>query len=222
MNPEDLDAYNIQLEQVNLAISKDPENAELLNLKADLTKLIDLTKDVLEIQQSTTKKPTETKVQAQVLSFEIGDHCLARWEDGGYYEAVVSAKTDVEGDILYSVIFVGYNNVEIYKLEDLKAFVPQNKPPEPSEMDDKDKKKKKKKRPMPKAEGPTKGEADQKKKQDAWLKFANKKAKVKVGSVSTKSIFSTPDNPHSKVGVVGSGKPMTQFAQRGKHVFTKK
>ncbi|KAJ3049806.1 hypothetical protein HK097_009208, partial [Rhizophlyctis rosea] len=74
---------------------------------------------------------------------------------------------------------------------------------------------------------------EQVQKQQAWLAFATGKS---TGKTKTKaaaspatpapllakkkaSIFATPDDPNAKVGVVGSGKPMTQFVQRGKHVY---
>ncbi|KAI9299181.1 hypothetical protein K502DRAFT_361715 [Neoconidiobolus thromboides FSU 785] len=219
MTPEELESYNIQLEQVNLAISKDPDNPELENLKKDLIELISLTKSVLDAQTSNVKK-TESK--KAVPKFEIGDHCLAKWaEDGEFYEAVVSAKSNESGEVKYSVIFVGYNNVEVYSPEDLKVFVPQANRPEPSNENDEERKKKKKRKIVPKSEGPSKMEVEQKKKQDAWLKFSNKKS-IKNRAVSQKSMFSTADNPNSKVGVINSGKPMTQFAQKEKHKFAKK
>ena len=34
------------------------------------------------------------------------------------------------------------------------------------------------------------------------------------------SIFAVPDNPDSKVGVVGSGKGMTEYSSTGRHDFS--
>ncbi|KAI9307091.1 hypothetical protein BJ944DRAFT_198260 [Cunninghamella echinulata] len=61
-------------------------------------------------------------------------------------------------------------------------------------------------------------------KKSAWLNFASsgdkKKKKQKVSAINKKSIFKTPDNPDSKVGVVGSGRGMTSYRQqRGRHAF---
>ncbi|TPX36307.1 hypothetical protein SmJEL517_g01626 [Synchytrium microbalum] len=59
-------------------------------------------------------------------------------------------------------------------------------------------------------------------KQKEWLAFASgsaKKSSLKVVPLKQKSMFATPDDPTAKVGVVGSGKGMTQFQQRGKHIF---
>ncbi|KAJ3267501.1 hypothetical protein HK104_005818, partial [Borealophlyctis nickersoniae] len=69
--------------------------------------------------------------------------------------------------------------------------------------------------------GSSKKESEQAEKQKAWLSFATGKGSKKAPAPLLKksSIFSTPDDPNAKVGVVGSGKPMTQFHQRGKHIF---
>ncbi|CAO3615487.1 unnamed protein product [Cunninghamella blakesleeana] len=58
-------------------------------------------------------------------------------------------------------------------------------------------------------------------KKNAWLNFAGdkKKKKQKVSAINKKSIFKTPDNPDSKVGVVGSGRGMTSYQQRGRHSY---
>ncbi|KAF9111836.1 hypothetical protein BGX27_004370 [Mortierella sp. AM989] len=63
--------------------------------------------------------------------------------------------------------------------------------------------------------------SEQVQKQMAWQSFAKGGAKkgAKAAPVLKKSIFATPDNPEGKVGVVGSGKGMTQFQQRGKHIY---
>lgn len=75
-------------------------------------------------------------------------------------------------------------------------------------------------------------------KQHAWLSFISsgvgsgdgaKSSKRKITStplakpaLKKPSMFSTSDNPTARVGVIGSGKPMTQFHQRGKHIFSLK
>ncbi|KAJ9068910.1 hypothetical protein DSO57_1023909 [Entomophthora muscae] len=220
MTPEDLQTYTIQLEQVNLALSQDPDNAELLKLREDIHLLINLTKTCLESQASAFKKTPAEKEKLPV--FEVGDQCMAKWAgDGVYYQAVVSAKTEVGESTMYSVVFVGYNTVELFKPEDLKHCSADSIKPEPPEPVKEAKTKKKRKPNTSRPVGPTRAETEQKKKQDAWLKFA-KKSKVKAAPINQKSIFSTPDNPNSKVGVVNSGKPMTQFNSREKHQFPRK
>ncbi|KAI0244613.1 hypothetical protein L0F63_005922 [Massospora cicadina] len=220
MSPEELESYNIQLEQVNLALSQDPDNAELLKLREDLFQLIDLTKTFLESQASTTKKTPEEKKKLPV--FEVGDQCMAKWAgDGVYYQAVVSAKTEVGESTMYSVVFVGYNTVELFKPEDLKYCSTESMKPEPPEPVKEVKIKKRRKPNTSRPVGPSRAEIEQKKKQDAWLKFATK-SKVKLAPINQKSIFSTSDNPNAKVGVIGSGNPMTRYNSREKHKFARK
>jgi len=63
--------------------------------------------------------------------------------------------------------------------------------------------------------------AEQVSKQAAWQKFAKKGEKkgVVIAGLQGKSIFQTPDNPHGRVGVTGSGKGMSDPVQRIKHKF---
>ncbi|KAL2915791.1 hypothetical protein HK105_204738 [Polyrhizophydium stewartii] len=93
------------------------------------------------------------------------------------------------------------------------------------------------KKKKPRKEGPSKAEQEQLERQNAWLKFAGgagagsgagvkKKAAPKLPwqsglPVKRKSMFSTPDDPNARVGVIGSGRPMTEFHRGGRHVFAR-
>lgn len=66
----------------------------------------------------------------------------------------------------------------------------------------------------------------QKEKADAWKSFINKKVTKKkksgggLAGVSKKqSMFSVAEGAHVKVGVVGSGKGMTDFKKKKRHEF---
>ncbi|RUO96268.1 hypothetical protein BC936DRAFT_142305 [Jimgerdemannia flammicorona] len=163
----------------------------------------------------------------------VGSMCLAKWSvDGKMYPATVTA---VGGsDQVYSVVFKGYTDVEIVRPEDVRpmpaggsgaAAGKLGKRESVFDVGEEDKRKKKPKRDK----NAPKKVAEEVVKQKAWLNFATKtggeeKKKKKatatvVAPINKKSIFKTPDNPEGKVGVVGSGRGMTQFAQRGKHVF---
>jgi len=50
MANSDLASYQLQLQQVEAALTADPENAELLTLKADLEQVINLTKELITAQ----------------------------------------------------------------------------------------------------------------------------------------------------------------------------
>ena len=106
-------------------------------------------------------------------------------------------------------------------------------------------KKKKKKQTL--EEHHAKKELEQQKKQSAWLQFTKKAGtfesnqttiifiinsrtyeQTHVGKtmkkpiINEKSIFKTSENPLAKVGVVGSGRPMTEAAKTAKHQLGRK
>ena len=53
MSESELSSYQLQLQQVEAALTSDPANSELLKLKADLEQVIDLTKQL--VSQSVAK-----------------------------------------------------------------------------------------------------------------------------------------------------------------------
>lgn len=68
-------------------------------------------------------------------------------------------------------------------------------------------------------------EVSQNKRQNAWQQFQSVKGKTKkIGFFSGRkreSIFKSPDDPFGKVGVTGSGKGLTDFQKREKHLHLK-
>ncbi|KAL2939475.1 Survival of motor neuron-related-splicing factor 30 [Bienertia sinuspersici] len=68
-------------------------------------------------------------------------------------------------------------------------------------------------------------EVSQNKRQNAWQQFQTTKGRAKkVGFFSGRkkeSIFKSPDDPQGKVGVTGSGKGLTDFQRREKHLHLK-
>ncbi|CAA2963724.1 survival of motor neuron-related-splicing factor 30 isoform X1 [Olea europaea subsp. europaea] len=68
-------------------------------------------------------------------------------------------------------------------------------------------------------------EATQNKRQNAWQQFQTTKGRAKkVGFFSGRkreSIFKSPEDPTGKVGVTGSGKGLTDFQKREKHLHLK-
>ncbi|XP_042395887.1 survival of motor neuron-related-splicing factor 30-like isoform X3 [Zingiber officinale] len=68
-------------------------------------------------------------------------------------------------------------------------------------------------------------EVAQNKRQNAWQQFQSAKGKTKkIGFFSGRkreSIFKSPDDPNGKVGVIGSGKGLTEFQKREKHLHLK-
>ncbi|KAB1208625.1 Survival of motor neuron-related-splicing factor 30 [Morella rubra] len=68
-------------------------------------------------------------------------------------------------------------------------------------------------------------EVTQNKRQNAWQQFQTTKGKAKkIGFFSGRkreSIFKSPEDPNGKVGVTGSGKGLTEFQKREKHLHLK-
>lgn len=68
-------------------------------------------------------------------------------------------------------------------------------------------------------------EMTQNKRQNAWQQFQTTKGRAKkIGFFSGRkreSIFKSPDDPFGKVGVIGSGKGLTDFQKREKHLHLK-
>ncbi|KAM7265921.1 hypothetical protein ACFE04_003604 [Oxalis oulophora] len=68
-------------------------------------------------------------------------------------------------------------------------------------------------------------EVAQNKRQNSWQQFQSTKGKTKkIGFFSGRkreSIFKSPDDPQGKVGVIGSGKGLTDFQRREKHLHLK-
>ncbi|KAF5731798.1 survival of motor neuron-related-splicing factor 30 [Tripterygium wilfordii] len=68
-------------------------------------------------------------------------------------------------------------------------------------------------------------EVTQNKRQNAWQQFQTTKGRAKkIGFFSGRkreSIFKSPEDPQGKVGVTGSGKGLTEFQRREKHLHLK-
>ncbi|KAJ2957168.1 hypothetical protein NQZ79_g7061 [Umbelopsis isabellina] len=225
---DELADYRYQLEQIEASLESDPQNSELLKLKSDLEELISLTSQFETVQSSpatpTKKSEVNQKVEEKPASsaaplyqqYSVGQEVMAKYQaDGKYYKAKVS---NVGGSgVVYSVIFSGYQDVEIVKAEDIKPIDNKNKNKRPAGVfqESSDKKAAPVKKP--------KKTAAVEVKKNAWLNFANKsekKKKISATPINKKSMFKTPDNPEGKVGVIGSGRGMTGFQQRGKHQYS--
>ncbi|ORZ14754.1 hypothetical protein BCR42DRAFT_417608 [Absidia repens] len=184
---------------------------------------------------STTPAPRASALVSQ--QFSVGQDVKAKWsQDGQYYRATITAIGGA--DQIFSVQFRGYKDIEVVSVADIEPLEKDKRkgifediktmPGVDSEGnynnnnvgvsvgDDGTTNSSNKKKKVKKV-----SEVEVKK--NAWLDFAKggdkKKKKQKVVPINKKSIFRTPDNPESKVGVVGSGRGMTSYQQRGKHSF---
>ncbi|XP_053618443.1 survival of motor neuron-related-splicing factor 30 [Plodia interpunctella] len=228
---EDLRNYKLQLQQVEAALLTDPQNEELLKLKADLEEVIELTQDLIKTQDGDSKvtnirgSSNDDDVTASLLaaeeaeagersysSWRIGEKCLAKWRsDGMFYEAVI----EEIGTESLKVKFDGYTTLETVAAGDIKAIGSGTKRPLSGDESKQGKgynreylKKKKQK----KQQRFKQIEEERESEKNKWLSFHSKASK-KAG-VKGKSIFASPDNLTGRVGIGTcgiSGRPMTEY-----------
>ncbi|KAF9531995.1 hypothetical protein CPB83DRAFT_848157 [Crepidotus variabilis] len=231
MDKTDLETYQVQLSQVETALSADPDNAELASLRDELKELVGLAQAAIA-QAEATAPVKEKRLPNGTLIHKLaaGDDCLAKYSgDGSWYPARVTSIGGYAENPVYSIVFKGYNTTELVKANEIKPM-PQNykdtttapaagkRKLNKAEEEEREKKKKKNEK---KVEVRAQKAKEQVAKQQTWQKFAKKSEKkgVHIAGVSGTSIFKTPDNPMGRVGVTGSGKGMTEVAQKQKHKF---
>ncbi|CAH2005999.1 unnamed protein product [Acanthoscelides obtectus] len=212
---DELQNYQLQLQQVEAALLTDPDNQELQKLKVDLEEVIELTLDLKNKAEEAANQPEYTEPNKSKKMWRVGDTCMAKWSDNGqYYEARIDA---INPDGQVNVTFEAYKNRGITTLSELREFTGQKRVLTEAEkmkkarLHDKEYLKKKKlKKQQRYKELEEEREQDKKK----WLAFANKAIKNKKTGLKTKSIFASPDSVTGRVGIGTcgiSGKPMTEF-----------
>ncbi|KAJ3211257.1 hypothetical protein HDU67_004653 [Dinochytrium kinnereticum] len=170
-----------------------------------------------------------------------GQTILAKYKDDKLYEATVES-VPPPGNAYYIVVFKGYTSKERVHIANVRDFDPtqvakpasavtggvnQKKRPTPKNYavafgNGLDRRSKKKQRKLEHEETKKAIETEHLSKQKAWQNFAKggKKASLKTAPpLKKQSMFATPEDPNAKVGVIGSGKPMTNFQTRGKHIY---
>lgn len=220
-----LQSYQMQLQQVEAALTNEPNNEELLKLKKDLQEVILLTTELIaanaeKVTPSVSYEGTNKESSSQKHKWKAGDMCLAPWsEDGLYYEAIIE---DITEDGQCTVNFTSYGNTDVTDLEHLRPLDKEHG--EYSESSSKTRKQiiqaqkeYKKKKAQKKAQRMKQLEEEREKEKLKWHSF-NAKAFNKKGHVK-KSIFASPDNINGRVGIgtcgIG-GRPMTEFQQQEK------
>ncbi|KAJ7293648.1 hypothetical protein C8J57DRAFT_1269573 [Mycena rebaudengoi] len=232
MEKADLETYQVQLSQVDLAISDDPGNAELISLRSELKELIDLTKAAIASQAAPASPKAESSKKntssTPLHTLGAGDECLAKYSgDGSWYPARITSVGGSTDNRVYSVVFKGYNSTELVKSSEVKpmpanhAFIAAPTTKRKLSKAEEEEREKKKKKNEKKVEAKAAKAKEQTAKQATWQKFAKKSEKkgVHIAGVAGTSIFKTPDNPLGRVGVTGSGKGMTEVASQAKHKF---
>ncbi|XP_075226943.1 survival of motor neuron-related-splicing factor 30 isoform X2 [Lycorma delicatula] len=225
-----LQNYKLQLQQVEAALTTDPDNEELVKLKVDLEEVIQLTCELIKTQLleeqaaiESSSAPTNSNNKADLSSLQnvkekqdwkSGDKCLALWNnDGQYYEAVIES---IEGDEV-SVMFDNYKAIAVTSVEFIKEL------PRVQEAETKAKKQPisklreyQKKKKQKKLQRYKQLEEERETEKNKWLAFSSKTSKK---GIIKKSIFASPDNVNGRVGIGTcgvSGRGMTEFTSAEK------
>lgn len=209
MDKADLETYQVQLSQVELALSADPTNAELASLRSELKELIQLAQTAVSQATSSSKTDVSRKAHTAtpIQTWSAGDECLAKYSaDGVWYPARITSLGGSADNRVYSIVFKGYNTTELVKAFEIKPLPPNHSGTEPSsnkrklsKVEEEEREKRKKKNEK-KIEAKAAKAKEQTQKQATWQKFAKKSEKkgVHIAGVSGTSIFKTPDNPLGK------------------------
>ncbi|MFH4978783.1 hypothetical protein AB6A40_005492 [Gnathostoma spinigerum] len=114
---DELTSYKIQLKQVEAALLAEPDNDELLKLKADLDEIIALEKDLNPTaaeQNTPTETPSSSRPKKEI-QWKVGDRCLAPSSNGQKFLAVIDGF--IQEDV--AVTFVGKGTKTMVKMSDL-------------------------------------------------------------------------------------------------------
>ncbi|KAI1720036.1 survival of motor neuron-related-splicing factor 30 [Ditylenchus destructor] len=85
----ELENYQLQLQQVEAALVAEPENEELLKLKDDLCEIINLQKELLLGDTSSSSAITQSSQPIDRINWKVGDRCLAPSKNGQRYVAMI-------------------------------------------------------------------------------------------------------------------------------------
>jgi survival of motor neuron-related-splicing factor 30 len=207
MNAQELETYQVQLSQVELALQADPDNEELTSLRSELKELIQLTEASLPQSEQSVVKRKSAPTPAHV--FSAGDEVLAKYSgDGNFYPARVTSVGGSSEKRVYSVVFKGYNNTELVDAAAVKSLpanyhtnhTPTSSAKRKLSKEEEEEREKKKKKNEKKLEARAAKAKEQNEKQASWQKFTKKAERkgVTIAGVAGTSIFKTPENPLGK------------------------
>ena len=217
MNKEDLETYQVQLQQVEAALANDPDNDGLKDLHKELKELISLTEQALAQQGAATSAAASSskKQNAQSTSasqWKAGDECLAKYStDGQWYPARIASVGGSVENRVYTIVFKTYNTTEVVNSSAIKPLPANYQAPNNpylslastkrklTQVEEEERERKKKKNEK-KLEVRAQKAKEQNEKQATWKKFAKKSEKkgIHIAGVAGTSIFKTPDNPMGK------------------------
>ncbi|PLW11247.1 hypothetical protein PCANC_20312 [Puccinia coronata f. sp. avenae] len=173
-------------------------------------------------EQDKLAKSQGASTQTDALkSLNAGDLCMAKYAgDGKYYPAKITTVGGSSETRIYTVVFKGYDTTELVSASEIRPLTDHKKRNLDTTEQESDKDRKRKKNEK-KTENKAAKAAEQLEKQKSWQSFAKKSVKkgVHIPGIVGDSMFASPDNPFGKVGVVGSGKGMTQYGSKQRHKF---
>lgn len=221
-------------------------NAEIKSVRRDDRGVERVVVDFCGFTQQREYKVTDVKMlrPPHPAQCHPGTRCQAIFpEDGLWYECVITEQTE-KG---YRVTFTDYGTKVEVRFDQIRLSgssskvaekkrtikevttpagykIPESLVIQKTDTDDQVDTKKRKIQAIKKQQRVDKIEEDSIKEQSSWQKFFYTKASTrsKCGFMSGKpreSIFKVPDTLEGKVGVVGSGKEMTKFAEPRKFTY---
>jgi len=213
---QELQEYETQLEEVHTLLQASPEDPTLLSLKADLDELISITRQALggavgaaATGESDSPKELDNSRSVQSSSFPIAEYFSEDFHSRGVAFAQASDPIDVAKGPQQS-----NNEPPKKKVKKVKDFeVPQHLIVLDTDTEAEAHKKRRALKALKSKWRERKKEAETEQKQKSWQSF-QKKAKV-----GKDSMFSTQDGD-SKVGVVTTGRALTQSGERKRHNAT--
>ncbi|GAM23158.1 hypothetical protein SAMD00019534_063330 [Acytostelium subglobosum LB1] len=195
------------------------------------------TKSSLSATTNTTTTATlSSPADSTVFKLMVGTKCEGKYSvDGVWYDAVID---EINKDGSYKVTYTEYGNSETLNVSDIRPVtrqkvagtvqdqssryttaadslqqIPKHLKILPDDSEEVKKQKQKKIHLIKSQNRLYKADEESKKKKQAWQDFQNKPKKSIPGTFTDKkrvSMFSTPDNVNGRVGVIGSGRGMTE------------
>ncbi|THG21583.1 hypothetical protein TEA_019596 [Camellia sinensis var. sinensis] len=236
-----LSTYKDQLQQVRKLLDDDPGNSEYVDMEKELAEVISLTEELLATAKQSENSvlnigiadyaspslnnawgSSEHDKEPRSMSdlsdrFPVGTKVQAVWsDDGEWYDATIEAITP-NG---YFVCYDGWGNKEevdpanVRPVEEgvVNALLEAEKVAEATKQDIKRKIAQAAASDFQSRTLPEKLRIDPNDPEDVIGFFSGRKKE---------SIFKSPEDPNGKVGVTGSGKGLTDFQKREKHLHLK-
>jgi len=234
---ENLETYEAQLKQVEAALMIDDDNEELKKLRVDLTEVITLTKELLEINETPAEADVveEKSVAEKPKEWKVGDRCQALKVDKKYYNATIDMISDDRSSC--GIKFDNSGSLVVVKVESLLPVERVSQPSSSSEKtapkqkltkEEIERRKENKKKKLAKKKQRMKDfeEAREAGKQrwQTFYKKGSQKGKHKMRGLNKKSIFASSDDGKGKIGIGTcgtSGRGMTQFASPSQYMYKK-